>query len=326
MPHIMVTGANGFIGRALAARLVTDARFADHRITLTDLRMDAPDIAADGRVHMVAGNLADPAHLARLCQDRVDILFHLAGVLGGAAETEPVLSRRINLDATLDLFDRLRSPDTPPRIVLASSIAVFGPPLPAYIDDDSMPSPTMVYGAHKRMAEIAMEQQSARGWIDGIAIRLPGIVARKDADSRLKSAFLNTLFHDFAAGRPVSLPVSEHGTSWLISVPACIDALLHAATLPPSRLGRRRALTLPAQCVCMGDLVAGLRRRFPASPTRITYQPDPAIEAQFAAHPPLSTPLGDALGFVHDGSIDRLIERALLDSPPLARTTAAAAI
>jgi hypothetical protein len=54
---------------------------------------------------------------------------------------------------------------------------------------------------------------------------MPGIVARASADSRLKSAFLNTLFFDYAAGRDLTLPVSPDGTTWLLSVTACARAV-----------------------------------------------------------------------------------------------------
>jgi nucleoside-diphosphate-sugar epimerase len=217
----------------------------------------------------------------------------------------------VNLDATLNLLEMLRDPDRPPRVIFASSIAVFGPPLPDLIDDDTTPLPTMNYGAQKQMIEVAVEQFSARGWIDGLAIRLPGIVARTDADVRLKSAFLNTMFYDFREGRNIVLPVGPDGTTWLISAPACIEAFLHAAHLSPDRLARRRAFTLPAQRTTIADLIDALRERFPTSATVISYAPDPALEAQFARQPLLTTMIADALGFRHDGSLAALVEQAM---------------
>ena len=107
-----------------------------------------------------------------------DVVFHLAGILGGAAEANYDLARRVNVDATLSLFEALRNADHPARVVFASSIAVFGEPLPERVDDDTIPFPTMTYGAQKLMMENALAQFSVRGWVDGLALRLPGIVAR----------------------------------------------------------------------------------------------------------------------------------------------------
>jgi len=308
---ILVTGANGFIGRRLVARLAGDPHFAEARITACDIVEPA---LSPPRVERVAGDLTDPRFLARIVEDAPDLVFHLASILGGAAEAHYDLARRVNVDSTLSLFEALRRPDSPPRVVFASSIAVFGPPLPERIDDGTHPFPTMVYGAHKRMMEIALEQFSARGWIDGIAIRLPGIVARADADARQRAAFINRVFHAVAKGEDMVLPVTPEGTTWMISVPACIDSFVRAALVPSDRLGQSRAMTLPAQNVAFGDLVAALRAAFPESRSRIDYAPQADIVAQFGSQPPLATPLAESLGFLHDGDLPTLIRRALAES------------
>ncbi|MEG3125365.1 NAD-dependent epimerase/dehydratase family protein [Sphingomonas sp. GB1N7] len=309
--RILVTGADGFIGARLVRALLADPRFADAVIMLNDLSLT--NGIDDPRIVRCEGDFGDPAIRAKLVANTPDLVFHLAGILGGAAEADYPAARRVNVDATLVLLEALRNEDAPPRVVFASSIAVFGPPLPDAIDDDTTPLPTMIYGAQKRMMEIAVEQFSARGWIDGLALRLPGIVARPGADARLKSAFLNALFYRFAAGEAITLPVRAAGTTWLISVRACVAALLHAGTIERDRLGRRRAMTLPAQHVRFDDLVAAIGRRFPDSGARVDYAPDATIEMQFGSQPPLTTPLADALGFVHDGDIDVLVARAMED-------------
>ena len=307
--HVVVTGAGGFIGAKLARRLLDAPAFANDRITLGDLSLAG--LPNHPRARRVEGDFGDAGVRDRLLDGRADIVFHLAGILGGAAEADYDLARRVNVDATLSLLEALRSSAAPPRVVFASSIAVFGPGAPDRIDDDTPPNPTMVYGAQKRMIEVVLEQFSARGWIDGLAIRLPGIVARPGADARLKTAFLNAMFHAYAAGDDITLPVSPEGTTWMISVPACIDAFVHAGLLSADRIGARRAFTLPAQRIAFGDLVAALRRRFPNSPSAVRFEPQTDIEAQFARQPPLTTAIADALGFRHDGDLDTLVARAL---------------
>lgn len=304
--HIVVTGAGGFVGGRLVARLLAAPEFADARITVNDLALgDYP-----ARVRKVSGDFGDESVRTALINGRCDLLYHIGGVLGGAAEADPARARRVNVDATLALLEAVQDAVAPPRVVFASSIAVFGAPFPLRIDDDTRCNPTMVYGAQKAMIEIAIEQMSRRA-IDGLALRLPGIVAKRGADARMKSAFLNRLFEVFAEGADLTLPVAADGTTWLLSAPACVTALLHAGTLDPSRIGTRRAFTLPCQTVCFADLVASLHARWPDSPTRIDYAPEPALEAQFGRQPPLTTALADALGFKHDGDVATLVARAL---------------
>ena len=55
--------------------------------------------------------------------------------------------------------------------------------------------------------------------MDGIAPRLPGIVARPGAESNLKSAFLNNLFFALREGNDIELPVSAECTTWRLGEP-----------------------------------------------------------------------------------------------------------
>jgi D-erythronate 2-dehydrogenase len=307
-PHVVVTGASGFVGSHLVARLLSHPAFQTARFSLND-RTLAP--ANDSRVRNLPGDFGDARLRSALLDDRADIVYHLGGVLGGAAERDPALARMVNVDSTLSLFEALYDAASPPRVVFASSVAVFGAAHAEAIDDATRPDPTMFYGAHKAMMETALEQASARGLIDGLALRLPGIVVKPNADANMKAAFINRVFEAHARSADMLMPVSPDGTTWLLSVPACIDALIHAGRVATASLGYRRAFTLPAQNVRFDSLVKALRRHFPDSTTRITYSPDPAVEAQFGRQPPLHTPLADSLGFVHDGDLATLVARGM---------------
>jgi D-erythronate 2-dehydrogenase len=298
------------VGSRLVDRLLAHPAFERASFALSDTEFKIEP--RDKRACLHKGDLRDPAARARLLANKPELIFHLAGILGGAAESRYAFAREINVDAALAIFEGLRDRVAPPRVVFTSSIAVFGPmPPDSTITDDTRPTPLMVYGCQKLMMEAALENFSARGELDGIALRLPGIVARADADERMQSSYLQRLFYEYRAGHAITLPVSSAGTSWLISVPACIDALIHAALLPRDWCTGRRAFTLPAQRVSMSILIDTLARRFPASGSTVKFVPEPKLEAQFARQPPLVTSVADQLGFKHDGSVDALVQHAM---------------
>jgi len=310
MKHILVTGAGGFVGSRLVRKLQRDPRYAGAQVTALDRTLPDP---GDDEIRRIEGDITDPTVRRAALGNGADIVFHLAGILGGAAEADYALARRVNIDATLSLLEEASRPAAPPRFVFASSIAVYGAPLPAVIDDASLPRPTMHYGAQKLMIEVALEQFSRRGLVDGLAIRLPGIVARKDADARQRAAFLNRVFHAIARGEDLTLPVAPEGTTWLLSVPACIEAFLHAGSLSAEQVTAQRAFNLPAQNVRMAALVKTLRAYFPQSRARIDYAPDPGLIAQFTTQPPQVTQVAEALGFRHDGDLPTLVANAFRD-------------
>ena len=298
--RLAIIGAGGFVGR----RVVALAAAQGLELVLNDLG-PLPQVAG---ATAVPGSFADPAVRAKVC-DGVDAVIHLAAILGGAAESDPALARRVNVDATLDLFDHLRAQNPGTRVVFASTIAVFGKPMPDPVTDATPTAPSMLYGAQKLMIEVALSHLARRGWLDGISLRPSGVMARDGADAGLKSAFMSRLFWCVARGEDITLPVGEGSRTWLTSIDTVAANFLHAATAPD--LGPDRALTLPALSLTFGELVAALRRRFPASPSRVTFAPDPALVALFGSYPRLETAGADALGFRRDADADALVRASM---------------
>ena len=306
--NIIVTGAGGFVGRALVRQLLAlEPRV--QRLTLLDSRLP-PDLD-DPRIVAVEGDLADPAIRARTVGEGADVLFHLAGVMGGAAEQDPALSRRINLDASLDLIEAVVAKSHKPRVVFTSTIAVLGAPFPAHVDDDTPLSPFLTYGAHKLMIEVALADMTRRGVLDAVSVRLPGILARPLGPSGMKSAFMSEVFHALVAGQPFVAPVSRGATIWAMSVERCAANLVHAATMDVALLPETRAVTLPALRLAFGDMVDAIVARAGVDPALVTYAPDAALETQFGALPLLSTPAADRGGFRHDGDVSAFVAAAL---------------
>ncbi|WP_017670012.1 NAD-dependent epimerase/dehydratase family protein [Blastomonas sp. AAP53] len=303
-PPILVTGAGGFVGQALVRALAPH-----HRVIATD-RTNL-DCAGLSSVSALPGEIDDPALVAQLTAEPLSAIIHLATIPGGAAETDPALAARINVAAPMALIDAAAAHGNAPRLLFASSIAVFGEPLPAHVDDDTLVRPMLRYGAHKAMMEEWIATLTRRGGVRGLSLRLPGIVARPMAPSGMKSAFLSNLFHAIKAGEPITLPVSAQATCWLLSRRALTGQLVAALDLKNDPASRR--LNLPALRVRIGDLVAEVARQTGHEAALVGYAPDPAIEAAFGCQPPLTTFAADALGLHHDGSLAALVDHALAD-------------
>lgn len=301
--RIAITGAAGFVGQAVVAALAGSGA----SIVATDRTLDG----LPNGVVPIAGDLGDPAVRAALLGDRVDALIHLATVPGGAAEADPAESRRINVDAMYDLLLEASALSPGLRVVFASSIAVFGDPMPDHVDDQTPLAPKLIYGGHKAMMEAAVALFSQRGLINGVSLRLPGVLARPQGPSGLKSAFLSDLFHALRSGRNFTCPVAAEGTIWAQSVSCAAANLVHAARFDTALLPPTRAVTLPALRISVGDLVSEVARQCAVAPVLVRHEPDPALQATFATQPPLTTPAADRAGFVHDGDLAALVTAAL---------------
>lgn len=313
---VLVTGANGFIGRCLTDRLLQTGAVAGvslKKLILIDQQFEATTASALVRQH--AGDMADATLLRRALADGVDCVFHLASVPGGLAERNHPLGQRVNIGATQELLLQLREQAQPAVVVFASSIAVYGNRLPARMDEATPPNPHLSYGTQKVIAELLLRDFTRRGWIDGRALRLPGVVARPRGpagSSGLLSAYMSDIQHALAAGERYTCPVSAQAVSWWMSAACCVDNLLQAAVLPAAQLDTQRTWVLPVLRHSMAELVDALARRYGANCHRlVSYRPDAALEAAFGRYPPLATPAAEALGLHHDGNIDNLLRNAL---------------
>jgi len=310
--RILVVGSEGFIGQWLVRRLLEGAAVggagAATAITRLDVRMAAR--APDPRLREVPGDISDPAVLARALDGGVDCVFHLASIPGGAAEQNFELGLKVNLQATLALFEALRQRGNRPRLVYASTIGVYGS-LPPVVDEDTPPDPPWSYGAHKLIGETLVHDYGRRGFIDARAVRLPGVVARPPTTG-MTSAFSSDLIRELSAGRSFVCPVGPDGVTWWMSRPQVVENLLHASNLDVAQARAQRVYLLPALRLTMAEVVEALARRYGADVRqRVSYRPDVKLQAALANHPPLRTPRAEAAGFRHDGSVDALIERAV---------------
>jgi D-erythronate 2-dehydrogenase len=196
---------------------------------------------------------------------RADVIFHLAAIVSGAAEADFDLGWRVNGRAFWDFLEAVRAEHEAsggsyvPRVVFTSSIAVFGAPYPERIGDDFLTAPQTSYGAQKAMAELLLSDMSRKGYMDGIAIRLPTICVRPGKPNLAASSFFSGIIREPLNGVEAILPVPADVRHWHASPRAAASFLTHAATLDTARLEGRRALNLPGVSCTVEEQIEALR-------------------------------------------------------------------
>lgn len=144
--RVLVTGASGFLGRAVVPALV---RAGHEAIAL--VRDAATEIP--GAHSTLLGGLDDAADLAAALPD-VDGVCHLAAIARVRDSLiDPLRYWRVNAAGTLALLEALQHQPRPPAVVLASTGAVYGAPERQPITEDAPTCPTSPYGASKLVAD-----------------------------------------------------------------------------------------------------------------------------------------------------------------------------
>ena len=318
--HILCTGAAGMIGRKLAARLAKDGALGGRAIsclTLTD--MVGPPQPVDGggaEIVTTAFDLAMPGAAEQAIAGRPDVIFHLAAIVSGEAETDFDKGYAINFAGTRALLEAIRQAGERyrPKVVFASSIAVFGAPFPEAIPDDFIHTPLTSYGTQKAMSELLLADYSRRGFLDGIGIRLPTIVVRPGRPNKAASSFFSSIIREPLAGQEAVLPVDEGVRHWFASPRAAVGFLVHAAEFDRDRLGPRINLTMPGVCCTVGEEIASLARiAGPKVAARIRREPDALVARIVVGWPQkFDARRATALGFSAEASFDDII-RAHID-------------
>jgi len=301
--RVVITGGCGFLGRRVALRLL-ERREVDE-LVLFDNAPSALPLPEDRRLKLVTGDIPDRETVRGVVAPGTNSVFHLAAVVSGEAEADTDLGYRVNLDGARAVLEACRALGTCPRLVFASSLAVYGGALPPAVGDDTALTPETSYGTQKAIGELLVNDNSRKGFVDGRAVRLPTVVVRPGRPNRAASTFASSIIREPLSGREAVCPVSPDTVMALASPRRVVDALLRAHDLPAADFATSRSLQLPGFSVAVGEMVAAVRRAGGEQAyTRIRWEPDPLIQRIVSGWPQaLAARRATALGFTADNGI-----------------------
>ena len=314
--NVLITGASGFLGRRLAEALLT-ANVG--KLLLLD--REKPVGFDDPRVVPLAGDVAGADDIAAVLDRDIDTVFHLAAVVSGEAEADFDLGMRVNIEGCRRLLEACRHRCKRPRVVFTSSVAVFGPSANAEIDDSTSVDPRSSYGMEKAVAELLLKDYTRRGFVDGVALRLPTVSVRPGRPNKAASSFASGIIREPLAGLESVCPVPPETRLWLLSPRATVANLLRAAQIELPYADRGRVINLPGISVSVGEMVAALERLAgPEVAGRVRWVRDRNIEAIVASWPSgwdVSRAL--SLGFENADDLEMIIRAHMAERVPAHR-------
>lgn len=292
--HVVITGGAGFLGARLTRTLLAQGQLAlagaapqsIQSITLIDRAAPPADLTADSRVHSLVGDLNHLLEAKTAAAEGIwaqaAIIFHLAAAVSGECEADFDLGMRSNMDATRALLEVCRAAGNCPTVVFASSLAVFGnsaaQPLPAVIDDRTLPTPQNSYGIQKFIGEQLVADYGRKGFIRARNVRLMTVSVRPGKPNGAASSFLSGMIREPLAGVRATCPVPKETAVALSSPARTIAGLIRAATSTDAAWGARTAINLPAITTTVGAMALALEKLGgKAAADLIDWTPDPAI-------------------------------------------------
>jgi GDP-4-dehydro-6-deoxy-D-mannose reductase len=169
--RLIVTGAGGFVGGHLLARLKASFPMAE---LIAAVRPENEPLHPASRVdRVVSFDLESPGHAEMIKDVQPDGLIHLAAQASVAASfADPFGSWRSNLMGTVSLAEAVLCHAPHCRFVLASSAEIYGLSFQAGVplDETALLRPTNPYAASKAACDLAIGEMALRG-LDAIRLR-----------------------------------------------------------------------------------------------------------------------------------------------------------
>ncbi|RWJ05697.1 D-erythronate dehydrogenase [Mesorhizobium sp.] len=319
--RVLVTGAAGMIGSRLVKRLLELGGLAGRPLKSLDL-FDAftctvPE-APGVEIRTFQGDIAEVGMSQQLAAAKPDVVFHLASIVSGEAETNFDLGYRVNLHGGLALLEALRIQGNRPRFVFSSSGAVFGGPVPDLIDDDFAPTPLTSYGTQKVMVEALVQDYTRKGFIEGVSIRLPAICIRPGKPNKAASGFYSGIIREPLNGIETVVPVPRDIVHSSASPRSAVGFLIHAAQIDSDCIGKRRSLNMPGVFCTVGEQIDAMVRV--AGPQYLHFlrdEIDPAIERIVSTWPKgYHATRARELGFTAEADFDEIIRIYIEEEMP----------
>lgn len=287
-PVVLVTGANGEIGRSLLERLHREGRYRVVTVDLTPL----PEKFRPLCLETYAGNIMDRFLLDQIAaHHEIEVVFHLAALLSTRGERDPQLAHQVNVEGTLHLLSMANNQSgrlgRPVRFIFPSSIAVYGLPSleqkakAGSVLEEDFNFPITMYGCNKLYCEhlgryftnnyrqLGALSNAAR--LDFRSIRFPGLISAETVPSGGTSDFGPEMVHAAAQGHKYSCFVGPGAKIPFMAMPDAVSALVGLLEADREQL-TSTVYNVAGFSASASDIEARVRRSYPDA--QIEYAPD----------------------------------------------------
>jgi nucleoside-diphosphate-sugar epimerase len=269
MKRILVTGALGQIGSELTPAL--RASYGVENVVASDVKTDPrnPLINAGPfeQLDVTDGNALE----ALVRKYDIDSIFHLAAILSATGEKNPILCWNVNMNGTINVLELARHRNLT-RLVIPSSIAVWGPGTPPTAPQETTLKPTTMYGVTKVAGEVLADYYVQKYKVDSRGLRYPGIISSETFPGGGTTDYAVAIYYDAVKAGKYTCFVTEETRLPMMYMPDCVKATIQLAEAEFSTLRHHNDFNVGAMSFTTGELAASIRKFMPGF--EIAYEPD----------------------------------------------------
>jgi len=232
----LVTGAAGFIGRSIAAELLSrgeTVRGVDNFVT-----GKRENLIGLNAMELIEGDLADPAVCANACAG-VEIVFHEAALASVPRSVEdPVATNVACVDATLNLLVAARAAGVR-RVIYAGSSAAYGDAATLPKHEGMLPDPISPYAVAKLAGEHYLRSFTRVYGLETVVLRYFNVFGPYQDPTSHYSGVLAIFCLRMLAGETVTIHGDGEQSRDFTYIENVVDGNLLAAAAPAEKVSGR---------------------------------------------------------------------------------------
>lgn len=232
MRNILVTGAGGVIGQPL----VMELRNRGYNVVAANHRKPLPDHIRNGGPHTTVDVRDDLAFQRQLAEYGIDTVYHLGSLLSLDSKERPFDAIHTNGYGTMNVLTASHLQGVE-KVIIPSSIAVFGPKTGRYAPEDAVLDPQTLYGALKVVQEILGDQFRKSLGLDVRGFRIPGVKSYEVEPSGGTTDRIIRMYYAALLDGKYDSPLEPHTKLPFILSPDNIEAHIRLGEAPAEAFG-----------------------------------------------------------------------------------------
>lgn len=261
MGKILIIGACGQIGSELTVALRD--KYGSANVVAAGHNTEPPDNLVQGGPFEYCDVLEKESVGTLIEKYSIDSIFNLAAILSVKGEETPQTAFEVNvwgLYNTLELGLEYELN----RIVVPSSIGVFGPEAPKKnTPNETILRPTSMYGVTKVTGELLGNYYFHKFGLDVRGLRLPGIISYKTLPGGGTTDYAVEAFYKAIEEGHYDFFVREDTVLPLMYMPDCVRALIMLAEVDIRNLNHHCDFNVAAVSFSAGELATAIEQELP---------------------------------------------------------------